>query len=85
LRSSSNLPVELANVTEIKTQTGCAVGSRSPDQVSKNSFSIMSGDLSLLDLNAYHAAQFAEWTDGLRVLKDQPMTTQETTNYTTVS
>jgi hypothetical protein len=72
-------------VTEIKTQTGCAVGSRAPDLISKHSFSIVSGDISLLDLDAIHAAQFAEWTDGLRVLKSTNMTTQESTNYTTVS
>lgn len=72
-------------MTEVKTQTGCAVGSRAPDMVSKNSFSIMSGNLSLLDLDAIHPAQFAEWTDGLRVLKGFGMATQESTNFTTVS
>jgi hypothetical protein len=62
--------IDIANVTSVKLQTGCAVGSRSPDQVSKLSFSLMSGkEASLLDLDAIHAQQFAEWTDGLRVLK----------------
>jgi hypothetical protein len=82
---SLTLAVELSAISEIKTQTGCAVGSRAPDTPSKNSFSIMSGGTSLLDLNAIHIAQFAEWTDGLRVLKGSGMATQESTNYTNVS
>lgn len=36
--------------------------------MSKYSFSILSGDLSLLDLDAVHVYQFAEWTDGISVL-----------------
>lgn len=81
------VPVDLANISEVRVQTGCAVGSRSPDTVSKNSFSIMaSPELSLLDLDAIHAAQFAEWVDGLRVLKQEvPMSTQESANYMHVS
>lgn len=64
--------IDLANVTSIKLQTGCAVRSRTPDVASKLSFSLMSGnEASLLDLDAIHAQQFAEWTDGLRVLKAQ--------------
>ncbi|GMK55300.1 hypothetical protein CspeluHIS016_0203560 [Cutaneotrichosporon spelunceum] len=62
--------IDLGNVTSVKLQTGCAIGSRSPDQVSKLSFSLMSGkEASLLDLDAIHAQQFAEWTDGLRAIK----------------
>lgn len=36
--------------------------------VSKYSLSILSGELSLLDLDAIHVYQFAEWTDGIRAL-----------------
>lgn len=44
------------------------MNSRSPNLVSKYSFSIMSGEMSLLDLDAIHVYQFAEWTDGISVL-----------------
>lgn len=75
--------VELVNVSSIKQQTGCAVGSRSPDVASKLSFSLVAGkDISLLDLDAIHAQQFAEWTDGLRVLREEGgMATNETADY----
>lgn len=79
--------VDLDDVTEVHVQTGCAIGSRSPDLVSKLSISLMSGpNLSLLDIDAIHAQQFAEWTDGLLVLKGQSeMGTQESNNYVHVS
>lgn len=53
----------------MRTGTGSGVKSLSPQTASKLSFSLMSGqELSLLDLDAIHAAQMAEWTDGLRYL-----------------
>lgn len=84
---SADPPVDLDDVTEVHVQTGCAIGSRSPDLVSKLSISLMSGpNLSLLDIDAIHAQQFAEWTDGLLVLKGQSeMGTQESNNYVHVS
>lgn len=47
----------------------------------------MSGtELSLLNLDAVHAAQLAEWTDGIRVLSEEGrMVTKETANYVHVS
>jgi len=40
------------------------------------------GELSLLDLDAIHGAQLAEWTDGIRVLRGEGgMSTQETAHY----
>jgi hypothetical protein len=36
--------------------------------VSKYSLSILSGELSVLDLDAIHVYQFAEWADGIRAL-----------------
>ena len=75
--------VDLANVTDLRLQTGCAIGSRSPSLVSKLSFSLMSGsELSLLDLDSVHSAQLAEWTDGIRVLRGEGgMKMPETANY----
>lgn len=52
----------------MKLETSSPVNSRSPNMISKYSFSIMSGELSLLDLDAIHVYQFAEWTDGIAVL-----------------
>lgn len=51
--------------------------------ISKLSFSLMSGpELSLLDVDAVHTAQLAEWTDGLRVLRGEAgMATKETASY----
>ena len=60
--------VDIDNVTSIRGETSCAVNSRSPNMVSKYSLSILSGELSLLDLDAIHVYQFAEWTDGIRAL-----------------
>lgn len=70
-------------MSSIKQQTSCAVGSRSPDTPSKLSFSLLAGkDISLLDLDAIHAQQFAEWTDGLRVLRESgAMASPETSDY----
>ncbi|KAL7421273.1 hypothetical protein Q5752_004158 [Cryptotrichosporon argae] len=64
--------IDVANITDIRLSTGCAINSRSPNLVSKLSFSLMASDnLSLLDLDAVHAAQMAEWTDGLRIVKGE--------------
>jgi engulfment/cell motility protein 1 len=47
----------------------------------------MSGpELSLLDLDAVHAAQLAEWTDGIRVLRGEGgMGTKESAGFIHVS
>lgn len=81
------LLVDVSNVTDVRLKTGCAIHSRSPNLVSKLSFSLMSGgELSLLDLDAIHAAQLAEWTDGIRVLRgDGGMMSGESANYVHVS
>ena len=63
--------IDLSNITTIRSRTGCAVKSLSPNLISKLSFSLMSQDLSLLDVDAVHSAQLAEWTDGLRVLRGE--------------
>nr|XP_031861447.1 uncharacterized protein CI109_003051 [Kwoniella shandongensis]KAA5528519.1 hypothetical protein CI109_003051 [Kwoniella shandongensis] len=75
--------IEISNITSIRLNTGCAIGSRSPNLVSKLSFSLMTGnDLSLLDVDAIHAAQLAEWTDGIRVLQGEGgMASQDSANY----
>ncbi|KAK8844114.1 hypothetical protein IAR55_006908 [Kwoniella newhampshirensis] len=75
--------IEITNITSIRLNTGCAIGSRSPNLVSKLSFSLMAGnELSVLDLDAIHAAQMAEWTDGIRVLKGEGgMASQDSANY----
>ncbi|WVR08927.1 hypothetical protein IAU60_005986 [Kwoniella sp. DSM 27419] len=75
--------IEVAGVNSLRQSTGCAVNSRSPNLISKLSFSIMGdSDISLLDLDAIHAAQLAEWTDGIRVLRgDGGMTSMESANY----
>jgi hypothetical protein len=74
-------------MTDLRLQTGCPVNTRSPNLISKLSFSIMSGpELSLLDLDAVHAAQLAEWTDGIRVLHGEGgMVSKETGSYVHVS
>lgn len=78
--------VDIANISAVQMQTGCAIGSRSPNLVSKLSFSIMAGsELSMLDVDAMHAAQLAEWTDGIRVLRDAGMATQDSASYVHVS
>ena len=83
----SEIPsVDVANITEVRMATGCAIGSRSPNLVSKLSFSLMAGnELSMLDLDAVHAAQLAEWTDGVRILREGAMASQDSANYVHVS
>ncbi|RSH95186.1 hypothetical protein EHS25_000272 [Saitozyma podzolica] len=75
--------IDVSNVTDVRLKTGCAIHSRSPNLVSRLSFSLMSGgEFSLLDLDAIHAAQLAEWTDGIRVLRgDGGMMSGESANY----
>lgn len=65
---STDGEVDIDNITSIRLETSCPVNSRSPNMVSKYSFSILSGEMSLLDLDAVHVYQFAEWTDGIAVL-----------------
>ena len=79
--------VDITNVTDVRLQTGCAIGSRSPNLVSRLSFSLMSGgELSLMDVDAIHAAQLAEWTDGIRVIRGEGgMTTQDSAGCVHVS
>ncbi|KAK6906154.1 hypothetical protein I203_100138 [Kwoniella mangroviensis CBS 8507] len=75
--------IEISSITSVRPQTGCAVNSRSPNLVSKLSFSIIGeGDASFLDLDAIHAAQLAEWTDGIRVLRGESgMASKESADY----
>jgi engulfment/cell motility protein 1 len=64
--------VEISNITTIQATTSTAVNSRSQGTPSKLSFSFLSGpEMSLLDLDAVHSAQFSEWVDGVRVLKGE--------------
>lgn len=61
--------VDISTITSVRLGTGRGVKSLSAQSPSKLSFSLMSGqELSLLDVDAIHAAQMAEWTDGLRYL-----------------
>lgn len=39
----------------------------------------------MLDLDAIHAAQLAEWSDGIKVLKNGGMTSQDSANYVQAS
>ncbi|WWC91077.1 uncharacterized protein L201_006018 [Kwoniella dendrophila CBS 6074] len=75
--------LDISSIASIRPQTGCAVNSRSPNLVSKLSFSIIGdNDTSLLDLDAIHAAQLAEWTDGIRVLRGEGgMSSKESSDY----
>jgi len=75
--------VDISNVTDIRLQTSCAIGSRSPNLTSKLSFSLLSGpELSLMDVDAIHGAQLAEWTDGIQVLRGEAgMRSTESANY----
>jgi engulfment/cell motility protein 1 len=79
--------VDVSNITDLRLQTSRAIGSRSPNLVSKLSFSLMSGpELSLLDVDAVHAAQLAEWTDGVRALRGEGgMATKDTAGFVHVS
>lgn len=64
--------VDISNITSVQPLTSTAVNSRSQGTASKISFSLLSGpELSLLDLDAVHSAQMAEWVDGVRVLKGE--------------
>jgi len=75
--------LEISNITEIRQRTGTTIGSRSPNVISKLSFSLMTdAELSLLDVDAVHAVQLAEWLDGIRVLKnDGAMAAKDTLDY----
>lgn len=43
-------------------------------------------ELSILNLDAIHAAQLAEWTDGIRVIRDAGrLATQDSASYVHVS
>lgn len=43
-------------------------------------------NMSLLDVDAVHAAQLAEWTDGIRVLRgESAMAAEDSVNYAHVS
>ncbi|ODO06045.1 hypothetical protein L198_01274 [Cryptococcus wingfieldii CBS 7118] len=115
--------VNVADISTIRPQTSAPINSRSPNLVSKLSFSIIAvpsssspsaaaaaaaaassamrngqgnagmeggnggqgaGEVSLLDVDAIHAAQMAEWTDGIRVVKDGGMVDQDSANYVQV-
>lgn len=59
--------VDVRTIAELREHTGHAINSRAPGVASKLSFSLLtSRDASILDLDAVHAAQYAEWVDGLR-------------------
>nr|ODO03704.1 hypothetical protein L204_00040 [Cryptococcus depauperatus CBS 7855] len=80
--------LQLSEISAIRTQTSHAVNSRSPlasklsfSLISNSSTGIGSSELSLLDVDAIHAAQLAEWSDGIRVLKDEGMVSQDSANY----
>ncbi|WVQ81129.1 hypothetical protein IAT38_003251 [Cryptococcus sp. DSM 104549] len=75
--------IDISSIASVRPQTGCAVNSRSPNLVSKLSFSLISRDgSSLLDLDAIHAAQLAEWSDGIKVLRGEGgMESQDSANY----
>ncbi|WVQ73600.1 hypothetical protein IAR50_003179 [Cryptococcus sp. DSM 104548] len=103
--------IKVADISTIRPQTSAPINSRSPNLVSKLSFSILAspslssppatgssvlkngaanaateggnglGELSLLDVDAIHAAQMAEWTDGIRVVKEEGMIDQDSANY----
>ncbi|ODO09557.1 hypothetical protein I350_03160 [Cryptococcus amylolentus CBS 6273] len=81
--------INVADISTIRPQTSAPINSRSPNLVSKLSFSIIavpsssspSAAASLLDVDAIHAAQMAEWTDGIRVVKDGGMVDQDSANY----
>jgi hypothetical protein len=61
--------VDVKAIADVHTVTAHAVNARSAGQASKLSFSIVNrhGE-SLLDLDAIHGEQRAEWVDGLGVL-----------------
>ncbi|KIR63916.1 hypothetical protein I314_02697 [Cryptococcus bacillisporus CA1873] len=82
--------IKITSISSVKQETSAPVNSRSPNLTSKLSFSLISSlptttseacENSLLDLDAIHAAQLAEWSDGIKVLKDGGMTSQDSANY----
>lgn len=82
--------VKISSISSVKQESSTPVNSRSPNLISKLSFSLISSlptatgvtsEKSLLDLDAIHAAQLAEWSDGIKVLKDGGMTSQDSANY----
>lgn len=82
--------IKISSISSVKQETSTPVNSRSPNLISKLSFSLISSppattggtsEESLLDLDAIHAAQLAEWSDGIKVLKDGGMTSQDSANY----
>jgi hypothetical protein len=67
LGASAHTPVDVRTITELRERTGHAINSRAQGVPSKLSFSLLSArETSMLDLDAVHAAQYAEWVDGLR-------------------
>nr|KIR86243.1 hypothetical protein I308_03187 [Cryptococcus tetragattii IND107] len=82
--------IKITSISSVKQETSAPVNSLSPNLTSKLSFSLISSlptatgeayENSLLDLDAIHAAQLAEWSDGIMVLKDGRMTSQDSANY----
>ena len=74
-------------IADVHTTTAYAVNSRSAGQASRLSFSIVNrhGE-TLLDLDAIHAEQRAEWVDGLGVLMGRgEMKSVESEAYVKVS
>lgn len=79
--------VKINEVEEVWSATGYAVNSRSPNVPSKLSFSFMSRyGVSLLDLDAVHSEQRAEWIDGIsEITRGREMKCPESEGYTKVS
>lgn len=86
--------VKITSISSVKQETSAPVNSRSPNLASKLSFSLISSlptatneacENSLLDLDAIHTAQLAEWSDGIKILKDGGMTSQDSANYVQAS
>ncbi|WVO22443.1 uncharacterized protein IAS62_003773 [Cryptococcus decagattii] len=82
--------IKITSISSVEQETSAPVNSRSPNLTSKLSFSLILSlptatredcKNSLLDLDAIHAAQLAEWSDGIKVLKDGRMTSQDSANY----
>lgn len=89
-----SFPVKITSISSVEQETSAPVNSRSPNLTSKLSFSLILSlptatredcKNSLLDLDAIHAAQLAEWSDGIKVLKDGRMTSQDSANYVQAS
>ncbi|KIR28517.1 hypothetical protein I309_02441 [Cryptococcus deuterogattii LA55] len=82
--------IKITSISSVKQETSAPVNSRSPNLASKLSLSLISSlptatnqacENSLLDLDAIHTAQLAEWSDGIKILKDGGMTSQDSANY----